>query len=348
MVNCWAEKLGNCSKKQSKEHLISKGILKGDEHHEPEIITIWGFNWCRDKPNKVSVSSFASKILCEYHNNLLSQVDSEAMNLYDILGELQLMIRNPPTTSMNKTINRTINGRILERWFLKTAINVIYSDWGIDKPPIELVELAFGLKSFPINVGLCLANSFRLPMQDYEDGIKLTPIMKDYNTFSAILFEFRGWKFALSLTNKPLPTSLNTIDHIPFSYMPVDTFIQEFLKSQLIYHVSQVEMPIDDKTKYCIHFDWQSSENTMPNASLNGWQSNKIPMFYTNPVAIDAEDNRVMCSIELDKRNKKLKIVIPQDFLDRAKYPVEIIHGFYPRREEALNFYERMKSKKAR
>lgn len=343
MVNCWADKLGDCSEKQSKEHLVSKGLFEEDEFYEPSIVIPWGFNWCRDEPKRISVSSFSSKILCEHHNNLLSSVDAEAIHAYNVFRKLWLAIQNPKSILTNEVIYYEIDGYLLERWFLKTAINILYSDCGLDKPPIEFIELAFGLKRFPENIGLYMADSLRQPIYEFDDGIKFTPIMRNYDTFTTVLFEFRGWKFALPLINEPLPTSLNNIEYTPFSHPPIDRFIQEFLKSRLIYHLKQFDLDIGGNVKFRIKFNWDPSPliKELTYANLRGWLSNKKIMFYTSPVATDANGEQVLCNIQFNKQKGKFEIVIPQDFLNRAKYPVRIKGGFYPKRDDAIKFYKK-------
>lgn len=343
MVNCWAEKLGNCSKKQSREHLISKGIFESDGTQEPYMVVPWGLNWCKDNPKTVSLASLTSKILCEYHNNLLSPVDSEAIRAYNIFRNIWSSNFGSEIKPETKNIVYQINGNLLERWFLKTAINVLYSDWGLDKPPIELIEIAFGIKKFPQNVGLCISTSLKYPKVNYEDGIKITPLMIDYKKFTTILFEFKGWKFALPLISNPLPPTLNHIRHIPFSYLPVDNFINEFLNSRLIFHPRQFDFEMINETCVSVKFNWElpNSIEHYDYACLDGWISSKKIMFYTMPIAIDSNGKRVFCKVELNKQKGKYIITVPNDFLNNAKYPVKIKGGFYPSREAAINFYNK-------
>jgi hypothetical protein len=73
MRKCWANKLGNCAKGITREHLISNSIL-------PISIVVQGFSWCRDVPKEIGSGSFVSNFLCEEHNNQLSKTDSEILN----------------------------------------------------------------------------------------------------------------------------------------------------------------------------------------------------------------------------------------------------------------------------
>lgn len=69
MKTCWAQCLGNCSGKISREHPISPSVFGGDE------IVVQGFPWCRDRPKKISVANLTEKVLCQKHNSDLSDID---------------------------------------------------------------------------------------------------------------------------------------------------------------------------------------------------------------------------------------------------------------------------------
>jgi len=118
---CWAASLGDCKGKISREHLVSECLL-------PEGgIRVSGFPWCKDEPKFVGNAALVGNILCEKHNSELSELDSSAKRSFDILNESWRLygIRS-------KIINRRwpqktfiIDGVLLERWFVKTFINLI-------------------------------------------------------------------------------------------------------------------------------------------------------------------------------------------------------------------------------
>jgi hypothetical protein len=78
---CWAACLGDCCPKISREHTISQGLFNTDE------IMVQGFPWCLNKPKAIGLASLVAKILCQTHNNALSELDSEAKRAFDVFRE---------------------------------------------------------------------------------------------------------------------------------------------------------------------------------------------------------------------------------------------------------------------
>ena len=46
---CWAASLGDCSKKMSREHTVSRSLFATDE------VMVQGFPWCANEPKKIGV-----------------------------------------------------------------------------------------------------------------------------------------------------------------------------------------------------------------------------------------------------------------------------------------------------
>ena len=122
-MECWAACLGNCSDKVSREHLVSRGLFIGD------IIRVEGFSWCKTGPKEVGLSSLTAKILCKKHNSDLSEVDAGGANAFDIFRQLRLVANQrqglPPNSW--QVPEYRIDGPLLERWLLKTLINISYN-----------------------------------------------------------------------------------------------------------------------------------------------------------------------------------------------------------------------------
>jgi len=127
VVRCWAAFRGDCSKHQSKEHYVSKGLFK-------DSITIKGLPWCKDDETTIGISSFTSKILCSKHNHELSEADKEAQNFKRAvkwLGGLKFLGHSDPLR------RKDIDGLRLARWMAKTACGVAVASGG---RPSELLE----------------------------------------------------------------------------------------------------------------------------------------------------------------------------------------------------------------
>ena len=144
-MKCWAEKLGDCDGKCSREHYINQGVFDNN------IITVFGMDWCKE-PKDIGLAKAVSKILCEKHNSSLSDFDAEATKLSKFL--LQQLRDNP-----NDSSNIHLNGKHLERWALKTAINL--SQLGvfgknINIPSIEHLNYLYRNDDIPHGMGLYL------------------------------------------------------------------------------------------------------------------------------------------------------------------------------------------------
>jgi hypothetical protein len=110
-VACWAEVLGDCAGGSSREHYVSDGIFDG------EVITAFGLPWCKHVPMRVGLRAAASKILCKRHNEQLSEYDSEASKLSRFL--YTNLLDDPLTAA-----ETTLRGDLLEKWALKTFVNL--------------------------------------------------------------------------------------------------------------------------------------------------------------------------------------------------------------------------------
>lgn len=129
---CWARSLDNCDRQMSKEHIVS------DSQFDGPSVTVSGLPWCRE-PRTVGLASLASRKLCRKHNSDLSEADDEVVKLRDAAGAMIEPHLIP--------IAYELDARLIERWLLKTTINVALQG----KPPAlivtdELVRIAFGLQ----------------------------------------------------------------------------------------------------------------------------------------------------------------------------------------------------------
>ena len=167
-MECWASCLGDCGGGPSREHYISDGIFDAEE------ITVFGLAWCRDKPITVTLGSAVSKILCENHNAALSPYDNEAAKLSRFLSSnvLDNPLRNDAVT---------LNGVHLEKWSLKTMLNLGYMG-ALDQPTFRRVEPAETLVRYLFRdavlldgVGLYLLSG-GLSNESYNTGVSWNAI----------------------------------------------------------------------------------------------------------------------------------------------------------------------------
>lgn len=203
-MGCWAESLGGCGGGLSGEHTISANQFDGPS------ITLSGLPWCRE-PKTIGLNSLVSNVLCRDHNTALSPVDDEAKQFRESLEELDRLIDRrrrglrPPKL---KTI--TIDGPRLERWFLKTLINIALQ--GKERPPgvfdgetvrSELVEIAYGHRQFEAPCGLyCIATVGERPYSPGELHFQ-TWVRNEDGAIVGLAAKFHGFRFWLQLPGAP-------------------------------------------------------------------------------------------------------------------------------------------------
>lgn len=210
MESCWADCLGNCDEKLSREHLVSEAFFLGD------VVVVHGFSWCKDEPKVIGLSALTSKILCEKHNNELSPLDTavgkssetfrEIDRLYAVRGKLKPHYWNVKRFA--------VDGALLERWLLKTLINLwcnkqhpIGRDSTVEGSPSDrLVRIAFGLEKFKGKAGLHFVVKEKMNIA-VDERLQCTTLPKN-NKIEMALFSFKGFGLLLCLEEEGPPDSL--------------------------------------------------------------------------------------------------------------------------------------------
>lgn len=157
---CYANCLRSCSKKLSREHILSQSIQKqlggGNE------VDVFGFPFQEQHPQTFSISSLASKVLCSNHNAALSPLDTEAGKLF----EKSLAIVQDFSLAEKMCL---FAGEDIELWMLKTMLGMIrakqtssLNSEGISKQEYDYkqdwVEILFQKKAWPVGWGLYVAS----------------------------------------------------------------------------------------------------------------------------------------------------------------------------------------------
>jgi len=249
MKNCWAAVLGNCSEAISKEHLVSKSLFKDT------ALSVQGLPWCEDKPKKIGIASLTSKVLCVKHNNALSEVDAAGAHAFDVLREMRKLsnVRRKLRPKRWNVVRFTINGDLLERWFLKTMINITYSgayssglmSQYIEKPTKELVQIAFGHQRFRGKSGLYAA-AFVGQLLYSSDTVEFTPLLKHERHIMGAFFSFRGFRFLLSLIPEAAPKTLKGVRGLS----------EDWANSRLLYHPEKINHKIGKHLSHVVRFSW--------------------------------------------------------------------------------------------
>ncbi|MCW7483262.1 hypothetical protein [Leptospira kanakyensis] len=202
-MKCYANSLGNCSAKFSREHIISDALLESK-------VGVSGFEWCKGEEVFIGKGSFTQKILCAKHNSALSPYDSEMTKLFKILNEYN----GQSILGEIGYKEGTIQGELLERWVLKTSINFIHYYSNEEKVIFQedtVIPYLFEEKLFSFPFGLSISISTKLNA-NFEGKthfqIGSTTIGENRYLDTAILI-FRGLMFIFYL---PTKTNLDQID----------------------------------------------------------------------------------------------------------------------------------------
>jgi hypothetical protein len=178
-----------------------------------------GFDWQDDRPRMLPVATLESKILCEKHNNLLSDLDAEATRIFKFIGEAVLTLqerqRKPPAKKQLLPQKYQANGQLFERWCAKTLIDFVCVDKSTTQwhdtdnpmlaPPIEILKAINGQAKFHHPMGLYLAQeSTDKPQDVLREALAVDPRFhpEDGGLLGAFL-EFRDFRFLIWLTPEP-------------------------------------------------------------------------------------------------------------------------------------------------
>lgn len=142
MKKCWAHAIGGCDG-MSGEHIFSSAIFKAGCSCP---IVVEGVQ--RIRRGEPTYGAEKSNILCRHHNSLLSPLD-------ETVGRLARFQASANEENFNESLY--VEGELLERWLLKTVINIAAAGWaGPEKlsPSIDIVRAIFGHGIVPAKLGL--------------------------------------------------------------------------------------------------------------------------------------------------------------------------------------------------
>jgi hypothetical protein len=166
-----------------------------------------GFPWQKaGEVKELPIKALASNILCKRHNEALACLD-------DIGGRFVKSLHTINADSGNGiAVDRMFlfNGHDIERWMLKGLCGLAYSknlahnakqitDW---TPPVEWLEILFGLRLFPDKWGLYYEAGDAEEIRQTSPDIKLAPLYRE-----GVIYGMRIWlisfAFLLAMTAPP-------------------------------------------------------------------------------------------------------------------------------------------------
>lgn len=116
---CYFAFTNNCDGRLSKEHIISKAVLK-------EISTPKIFLHSRGEVRQHSINSSGLTVrrLCQRHNSGFHRIDSEAGRFLRAIQKADQVLNEKPDRALRLYL---FHGEDLERWLLKTLLNLYHS-----------------------------------------------------------------------------------------------------------------------------------------------------------------------------------------------------------------------------
>jgi hypothetical protein len=210
--------LGGCDG-ISGEHYISQGLFAGQE------VNVFGFPWCKDEPKQIRIETFTANILCRQHNSDLSPVDSAGKNAFQVFRDVRRLsearaVLKPKLWNVRRY---RIHGSLLERWFLKTTINMSYkfaaenpigpaTAASGERPSCELVEIAYGRRLFTEPAGLYWIGHEGQFLHNAYDHVSFMAVLlpqfggsRAPEFIAGAVFSFLGFRALLWLHTAPPP-----------------------------------------------------------------------------------------------------------------------------------------------
>jgi hypothetical protein len=234
--DCWANYRADCDRGMSSEHLISKALFPD------KIVYASGFEWCKDVEKCIGINALQRKFLCAKHNNDLSPADAAAT-----------VAINAFAAGISET---TLNGPLLERWLVKTAINLsvgsnLHIGCGMSNtkpgwPSPYLLAVAFGDEILCAKMGVY----FLFPTASYlhrANEIFVVPIHRD-ELIGGFVFGLRGQFIFLSLYPGHTPP--------PIHILAPGLLPEPICTALLIYRPSTISVQIESNVKNDIHIQW--------------------------------------------------------------------------------------------
>jgi hypothetical protein len=210
---CWANSLGNCSKKLSREHLITEKIFG-----PRSPIGVSNTKYRLSGP--INRRSLTTKVLCTTHNASLSIADDEALRLFSALRTIHSHSKDG---QLEASEEYRFDSGLLERWLLKTLVNFVACDafeWaspirrGSDVVDQRYVQVAFGFRRFTDHAGTYLIERVE-NLNNWGEHFNVTPLTTEKGTVGGLVLRFCSLWFLLWTTaHVPIHPSVFKTEHV--------------------------------------------------------------------------------------------------------------------------------------
>lgn len=121
--SCYLSSMSNCSSKITKEHFISRNILEKLTKDTLKFENAAHFFGGKNQV-EIGIDGFASKVLCDNHNSVLSPLDTAAGAAFQRIEELAKdMILADKGYNLNSF--HVVSGIDIERWMIKVFCGLV-------------------------------------------------------------------------------------------------------------------------------------------------------------------------------------------------------------------------------
>ena len=206
---CWARSLGDCGGGLSGEHVVSNGLFDGG------MIEIVGGPWTEGDLRTFGRNQLKRRILCRKHNSALSPVDQEGIRTFRAIRRLDDTLAASRGRAQGVKLHHRVVGPTLERWFLKTAINLFVVGGGAktweggarpSDPPSWLVRATFGHETLAPPRGLYNWAGDGVGAKVALTGeVSFAPFYLHDSVLVGARFSFHGLSFLVWFSGAPLP-----------------------------------------------------------------------------------------------------------------------------------------------
>lgn len=250
MAGCWAAPIGGCVGKLSGEHLVSEGLWDGP------TVSVVGLPWCKDVPKDIGLGSLTSKVLCRAHNSALSPADAAGITAFDhlrVAARLGTERSKAPLAGWD-IVQLEADGQLLERWFLKTAINLCLvqptpNTWELSgdhlhTPPVGLIQAALGHQPLQRPLGLYVGAAVGDGIA-FQEGVEFWPITAGDGRVVGFAFMFFGIRVLLWTSGRPVPDPL-----------VLPNAAGTWAQGTMYYHLVEINFKVGVRDSHVLRFRW--------------------------------------------------------------------------------------------
>jgi hypothetical protein len=199
MSKCYAYALGGCAGRIEDEHFISAALER-----MLGTVTVAGLEWQRGGTQEMVPGSYAhSRVLCQRHHDQLDGCDGEALAYFRNLMLIAVGARDASGTPVSREdVTVVINGREVERWFLKMICGAIASGSvrgeAARTVPLQWIQGLFGRIDWPDEWCLYVTTGTRT-FRTENARFQLNFVWSDLGTLNGLVAHFFAIETIFSL-----------------------------------------------------------------------------------------------------------------------------------------------------